>query len=155
MRFGQTIFYNMQKLYLTWGGHFTSVFLHIFVNFKEKEPSAKFYGVLIIFQKLMKFRSWVELEFSDVIPTNVHNMRFSAAYNALGQELVSFRSSENTYFCRSWFLLLCLPCTFLVYVGKFNLWWAEMRSCEVIYYSNTTGKTPGKISCFPFPNPKN
>ena len=154
MRFGQTIFYNMQKLNLTWGGHFTSVFLHIFVKFMEKEPSAKFYGVLIIFQKLMKFRSWVELEFSDVIPANAHNMRFSATYNALGQELVSFRSSENTYFCCSWFLLLCLSCTFLVYVGKFNLWWAEMKSCEAIYYSNTTGKTPDKISYFPFPNPK-
>ena len=109
MRFGQTIFYNMQKLYLTWGGHFTSAFLHIFVKFMEKELSAKFYGVLIIFQKLMKFRSWVELEFSDVIPANVHNMRFSAAYNALGQELVSFRSSENTYFCCSWLLLCVCP----------------------------------------------
>ena len=29
-----------------------------------------------------------------------------------------------------------------------------MISCEAIYCSNTTGKTPDKISYFPFPNPK-
>ena len=29
-----------------------------------------------------------------------------------------------------------------------------MTNCEAIYCSNTTGKTPDKISYFPFPNPK-
>ena len=78
MRFGQNIFYNMQDLYLTWGDHFTPAFWHILVKFMEEEPSTKFYGVLITFQKVMKFRSWVELDISDVIRMNVHNMRFSA-----------------------------------------------------------------------------
>ena len=154
MRFGQNIFYNMQDLYLTWAEHFTPAFLDIFVKFMEKEPSTKFYGVLITFQKGMKFQSWVELDVSDAIPTNAHNMRFSAVYNVLRQDLIWFRSSENTFFSCSWIFFLCLSFTFLVYVGKFNLWGAEMTSCEAIYCRNTTGKTPDKISYFPFPNPK-
>ena len=51
MRSRQNIFYNMQNLYLTCSEHFTLAFLHIFVKFMEKEPSTKFYGILIIFQK--------------------------------------------------------------------------------------------------------
>ena len=44
--------------------------------------------------------------------------------------------------------------TFLAYVEKFNLQWAEMPSCKSIYCSNGTGKTADKISYFPFSNPK-
>ena len=76
MRFRENIFYDMQNLYRTWGQHFAPAFLHIFVEFMEKQPSTKFYGVLIIFQEVMKFQSWVELEVNDVIPTNVHNIGF-------------------------------------------------------------------------------
>ena len=142
----------MQNLYLTCGEHFTPAFLHIFVKFIEKEPSTKFYGILIIFKKVMKFRSWAEFDVSDVIPTNIHNMRFSAVYNILRQELLWFKSPENAFFvfCFGSFFVF----TFVVYVGKFNLWRTEMTSCEAIYFNNTTRKTPDKISYFPSPNPK-
>ena len=57
----------------------------------------------------MKFRSLAEFDVSDVIPTNVHNMRFSAVYNILRQELIWFRSSENTFFCFCWFFFCVCP----------------------------------------------
>ena len=44
--------------------------------------------------------------------------------------------------------------TFIVYIGNFNLWWAKKQKCKVIYCSDTTGETPGKILYFQFPNPK-
>ena len=106
MRFGQNIFYNMQNLYLTWGEHFTPAFLHVFVTFMEKEPSTKFYGALIIFQEATKFQSWRGLDVSDVIPTNVDNMGFSAVCNVLRQERIWFMSSEKTFSC-DFFLCLC------------------------------------------------
>ena len=49
----------------------------------EKEPSIKFYGVLIISQEVIKSRSLEGLDVSDVIATNVHNMRFSAVHSVL------------------------------------------------------------------------
>ena len=100
----------------------------------------------------MKFRSLAEFDVSDVIPTNVHNMRFSAVYNILRQELFGLGVQKKLFVFLGVFL--CLSFTFLVYVGKFNLWQAEMTSSEAIYCSNTTGKTPDKISYFAFPNPK-
>ena len=154
MRFGQNIFYNMQNLCLTWGKHFTPDFLHVFVKFMERKASTKFYGVLIIFQKVMKFRSWVQLHVSDFIPTNVHNMHFSAVYIVLREELIWFRSSENTFFVVLGSFFVFVSFTFLVYVEKFNLQWAEMPSCKSIYCSNGTWKTADKISYFPFSNPK-
>ena len=45
--------------------------------------------------------------------------------------------------------------SFLVYVEKFNLQWAEMPSCKSIGCINGAGKTADKISYFPFSNPKN
>ena len=122
------------------------LFCIFFFKLTEKETSTKFCGVLMMFQEVMKFRSWVELDVSDVIPTNVHNMRFSAVSNILRQEIIWFRSSENTFFWFFLVLFLCLSFTFSVYFGKLNLWRAEM--------TRKTGKTPDKISCFPFPNPK-
>ena len=89
----------------------------------------------------MKFRSLAEFDVSDVIPTNVHNMRFSAVYNILRQELIWFRSSENTFFCFSFFFFCVCP---------LDSWYM----LEAIDCSNTTGKTPDKISYFPFPNLK-
>ena len=154
MRFRENIFYNIQNLYRTWGQHFAPAFLYIFVKFTEKETSTKFCGVLIMFQEVMKLRSWIELDVSDGIPTNVHNMCFSAVSNILRQERIWFRSSENTFFLFFLVLFSCLSFTFSVYVGKLNLWRAEMTSCEAIYCSNKTGKTPDKISYFTFPNPK-
>ena len=145
MRFGQNIFYNMQNLYLTWGKHFTPDFLHVFVKFMERKASAKFYGVLIIFQKVMKFRSWVQLHVSDFIPTNVHNMHFSAVYNVSREELIWFRSSENTFFCCSWFFFC---------VCHLRSWYMLENLIKAIYCSNTARKTPEKISYFLFPNPK-
>ena len=101
----------------------------------------------------MKFRSLAEFDVSDVIPTNVHNMRFSAVYNILRQELIWFRSSENTFFCFSWFFFCVCPLDSWYMLE--NLIYDEQKdSCEAIDCSNTTGKTPDKISYFPFPNPK-
>ena len=85
------------------------LFCIYFFKFTEKETFTKFCGVLIMFQEVMKFRSWVELDVSDVIPTNVHNMHFSAVSNILRQELIWFRSSENTFFCFSWFFFCVCP----------------------------------------------
>ena len=52
----------------------------------EKEPSTKFYGVLIIFQEVMKLRTVEGIDVSDVIPANVHNMCFSAVHNIFGRK---------------------------------------------------------------------
>ena len=138
---------------MTWGDHFTPAFWHILVKFMEEEPSTKFYGVLITFQKVMKFRSWVELDISDVIRMNVHNMRFQLFKMYWDKSLFGLGVQKILFLVvlGSFFVLFFM---FLVYVGKFNLWWAEMTNCDMIYCSNTTGKTPDKISYFPFPNPK-
>ena len=123
----------MQNLYLTCGEHFTPAFLHIFVKFIEKEPSTKFYGILIIFKKVMKFRSWAEFDVSDVIPTNIHNMRFSAVYNILRQELLWFKSPENAFFVFFLVLFLCLHSWYmlesLIYDGQ--KWQAVRRFTSI------------------------
>ena len=74
----------------------------------EKEPSTRFHGVLIIFQEVMKLRSLEGLNVSDVMPANVHNMRFSAVHNVLEQELIWFGSLEKSLmFFLVPFLFLC------------------------------------------------
>ena len=110
----------------------------------EKEPSTKFYGIL-------KFWSWAV---SDIIPTNVHNMLFSAVYTILRQELIWFRSPENTFFCFSWFFF-CV-CFLHSWYMLGNLIYDEQKSQVVRRFTAVTQleKTPDKISYFPFPNPK-
>ena len=74
----------------------------------EKESSIKLYDVLIILQEVMKLRSLEGLNVSDAIPTNVHNMRFSAVHNVLEQELIWFGNLEKSLlFFWVPFLFLC------------------------------------------------
>ena len=45
----------------------------------EKEPATWFYDVLIIFHEVMEIQSF-ELDFSDIIHTNVHNLSYLIFY---------------------------------------------------------------------------
>ena len=70
--------------------------------------STKFCDALIIFQEVTKLRSLERLDVSDVIPANVHNMRFLAVHNVLQQELIWFGSLEKRLlFFLVPFLFLC------------------------------------------------
>ena len=92
------------------------LFLHIFIEFIENEPSTKFMGFWS-FLRSYKVRSLEGLDVSDVIPANVHNMHFSAdvhnmhfstVHDVLEQELVWFgRFEQNLLFFLAPFLLLC------------------------------------------------
>ena len=51
--------------------NFTCFFFHICVTVMEKEPSTTFCDILIIFHKVMKFKTF-EFDESDIIPANLH-----------------------------------------------------------------------------------
>ena len=82
-----------------------------------KEPSAKFYRVLIIFLEVLKVRSLEGLDVSDLILENVHNMRYSPVHNILEQELIwIWDLRQYSSFFLVPFLFLC-PLRFL-YIEK-------------------------------------
>ena len=144
-------FVLVKELKENWSQNLTPVFLHIFDKFLEKEPT-KFYDILNIFLEIMNLQSLERLDVRDVIPRMFKICAFQLFTMYWSKSLFGLRVSKVLFvFLVSFFIFVSF--TFIAYAGNFNLWWVKVSSCKAIYCSNTTGKTPGKISYFQFPNP--